>query len=283
MEPGQVTHVLYHSACLDGFGAAFAAWKARGDAATYLPVTHGNPPPELPPEACVVVVDFAWPREELVALRSRVRDLLVLDHHCSSQLELADLPFAQFDMDRAGSGLAWDFFHPGRPLPTLLAYVQDRDLWRYRLPESREVHFSLSSYPFDFRTWDELDVAQLQAEGRVLTRYTARMVGHLADRAGVGELGGFPVPVVNCPGDLRSDVGQELLNRNPEAPFVALWSIDGDGNQAWSLRSRGDFDVASLAASLGGGGHKAAAGFRRGPGAWILAPLGHAPGPDGGS
>ena len=84
MDPLQVTHVLYHGDCPDGFGAAWAAWKALGEAASYLPVQHGDPPPALPREARVVLVDFSYPRAALLDLRSRVRDLLVLDHHLSS-------------------------------------------------------------------------------------------------------------------------------------------------------------------------------------------------------
>lgn len=272
MEPQQVTHVLYHADCTDGFGSAWAAWKARGDSASYLPVHHGSPPPELPAEASVVIVDFAYPRECLLELRGRVRDLLVLDHHRSARKDLDGLPFARFDMDRSGSGLAWEFFHPGQPEPEMLAYVEDWDLWRFRLPECREVHNAMSSFPFDFALWEGLEVATLRSEGRILLRYQEVLVRHLADHAGVGEVGGHRVPVVNCPGDLRSEVGHELLARNPEAPFVALWSVDSRGYQAWSLRSRGDFDVSALAATLGGGGHLAAAGFRRQPGQWILAP-----------
>ncbi len=274
MEPQQVTHVLYHADCTDGFGAAWAAWKALGDRASYHPVYHGSPPPDLPAEACVVLVDFAYPRQQLLELRGRVRDLLVLDHHRSGQRDLEGLDFARFDMGRSGAALSWEFFHPEQPQPELLGYVEDWDLWRFRLPECREVHISLSCVPQDFQAWDGLDLGVMRSEGRVLVRYQALLVGHVADRAGLGEIRGYRVPVVNCPNDLRSEVGHELLARHPEAPFVAMWSVDRHGFQGWSLRSRGAFDVSELAATLGGGGHPASSGFRRPPGQWILAPSG---------
>jgi len=34
--------VLYHANCLDGFGAAYAAWKKFGDTADYIPVQYGE-------------------------------------------------------------------------------------------------------------------------------------------------------------------------------------------------------------------------------------------------
>ncbi|MGI5844549.1 MAG: phosphoesterase [Candidatus Xenobium sp.] len=278
MEPQKVTHVLYHADCTDGFGAAWAAWKALGDRATYLPVFHGLPPPELPEEARVLLVDFSYPREELLALRERVADFLVLDHHISAQRELEGLDFAKFDMEHSGAALSWHFFHPGQPLPELLTYIEDWDLWRHRLPDSREVHDALMCIPFEFPAWEGLDIALLRAEGRILLRYQEMLIRNVSDRAGLGLVGGHEIPVVNCPTSLRSEVGHELLKRHPQAPFVGMWSIDARGWQGWSLRSRGDFDVSVLAARLGGGGHVAASGFRLPPGKWILAPLGEVSG-----
>src|SRR5688500_15717628 len=57
------TFVLYHANCPDGFGGAWSVWLARGDAATYCPVSHGEPPPDLPPDASVLMVDIAYPRD----------------------------------------------------------------------------------------------------------------------------------------------------------------------------------------------------------------------------
>ena len=69
------------------------------------------------------------------------------------------------------------------------------------------------------------------------------------------------MPAVNSP-ILNSEIGEALLERFPEAPFVAIYSNAGDGEQRWSLRSRAsEFDVSQLASQMGGGGHQPAAGF----------------------
>lgn len=269
MDPQSVTHVLYHADCFDGFGAAYAAWKALGDSAEYIPVKYGQAIPDLPRDARVAIVDFSFPRKELLELKDKVDDLVVLDHHKTAVENLKGLDFARFDMDRAGAGLSWEFFHPGKPEPEVLQYVEDRDLWKFQLPASKEVSTALGSYPMDFETWDKLTAEGLRAEGIPLTRYKDQLVRQTVERAGVGEIAGYRVPVVNTPAELRSEVGHEMLQRNPDAPFVALYFIDEKGTQAWSLRSRGDFDVAALAGQFGGGGHKAAAGFARKPGEWI--------------
>jgi hypothetical protein len=232
-----------------------------GDAATYCPVSHGDPPPELPPDASVLIVDFAFPREVTLALKARVRALVILDHHKSAQEEIGDLPFVHFDMDRSGAMLAWQYCHPDEEPPPLIGYVQDRDLWRFELPNSRAVTAALGSYPMDFQVWSTLDVADLAREGEAILRFRDQTVASIVGFARWGEIGGYRVPVVNATAHW-SDVGEAMLKKYPEAPFVGAWFEDAEGTRRWSLRSRPGFDVSVVAKKLGGGGHAQASGFR---------------------
>src|SRR4051812_45752863 len=97
------TVVMYHGNCPDGFGGAWAAWQKLGDAAVYCPVNHGDPPPALAPDANVIMVDFAYSRDLILAMHDAVASLTILDHHKSAQETLGDLDFATFDMDRSGA------------------------------------------------------------------------------------------------------------------------------------------------------------------------------------
>ena len=58
-----------------------------------------------------------------------------------------------------------------------------------------------------------------------------------------------------------SEVGAEMLNKFPEAKFAISFTVF-ENNTMYSLRGRGDFDVAEIAKTQGGGGHKSAAGFK---------------------
>lgn len=264
MSRAETTHVLYHAQCQDGFGGAWAAWRALGERAQYLPVQHGDPPPALPEGARVVIVDFSYPRDVILALRERVGSLMILDHHKTAEEALRGLPDAVFDMHKSGAMLAWEYFHPEQEPPPIIGYVQDRDLWRFELPHSREVNAALGSYPQDFATWNGIDVDRLIEEGRAILRFRDQTIGSIISFARMGEVGGHLVPVVNATAHW-SDVGEALLRQFPEAPFVALYFDDSEGRRRWSLRSRGEFDVADLAKRFGGGGHRAAAGFREPP------------------
>jgi oligoribonuclease NrnB/cAMP/cGMP phosphodiesterase (DHH superfamily) len=196
-----------------------------------------------------------------LALRARVRELVILDHHKSAQEELGDLDFVTFDMDRSGAMMGWNYMHPGTDPPPLIRYVQDRDLWRFELPNSREVTAALGSYPMDFQVWKSLDVDDLAREGTAILRFRDQTVQTMVGFARWGEIDGHRVPIVNATAHW-SDVGEAMLREFPEAPFVGAYFEDADGVRRWSLRSRPDFDVSEVAKRLGGGGHRQASGFR---------------------
>lgn len=260
VKPQEVTHVIYHGSCDDGFGAAWSAWKLLGDRATYMAAQHGEPVPELPPKAVVALVDFSYKRPVMEQMRARVGGVVILDHHVTAQADLQDLDYAVFDMERSGAHLSWNFFHPEEPLPELLAYVEDKDLWHFRLPQSKEVTAAIRSYPMDFAVWNAFEVERLKVEGVALLRLQEQQVLAHCKRMRWEQLGGHRVPIVNA-SDLRSEIANRLCTLYPEAPFAAAYYDTQDGHRNWSLRSVGEFDVAALAKRFGGGGHKNASGF----------------------
>ena len=94
-------YVLYHSPCIDGFTAAYAAWTKFGNdhLVTYVPCRYHEPLPEIEDGSHVYILDFSYPREILVELAERCL-LVVIDHHESAQKDLEGLSFAHFDMKK---------------------------------------------------------------------------------------------------------------------------------------------------------------------------------------
>ena len=266
-------HVIHHAGCTDGFGAAWAAWLELGDQAGYHPASYGDQPPRMKPGSRVYILDFSYPRETMLEL-VRKHQVTLLDHHETAQEDIGDLPGCHFDTGHSGAVLAWNHFHGGLPIPQILHYVEDRDLWKWELKHSREISAVIASHKFSFETWTRISGIQqddlsrpainmiamapegagiLRAEGRNVERITAGVV--------IREIAGANVPVVNTP-VLASEACERLLEMYPEAPFAAAYH-DLDGSRKWSLRSRtsGSFDVSKVAQMLGGGGHPHAAGF----------------------
>jgi len=156
--------------------------------------------------------------------------------------------------------LAWDYWFPDKPAPLLLQYIQDRDLWLFKLQNSAEVSAALKSYPRDFEVWSTLSVDALVRDGIAIQRAKSVQVADHVENATLRNVGGYLVPVVNATCHL-SDIGDQLNARFPASPFAACYFDRADGKRQWSLRSRGEFDVSEVAERFGGGGHQNAAGY----------------------
>ena len=144
------TCVIHHHDCSDGCGAAsWVAYRKLGqEGVEYVPCAHGDPPPEMEPGSRVYILDFAFPGEVMLDLMEG-RDALLIDHHRTADQEIGDLPGCHLVMDRSGAVLAWQWFHPGSAIPELLLYMEDWDLWQWKLPRSREVSAALDCHPKD--------------------------------------------------------------------------------------------------------------------------------------
>ena len=255
-----MTLAIYHHVCIDGFAAAWAIRRAIPDAEC-VSAAYGQAPPDVRGRD-VVIADFSYPRDVLLEMQARARSLRVLDHHVTARDALAGLECATFDMDRSGAGLAWDALH-STPRPWLVDYVEDRDLWRFALPDSEAVNAWIATAPFDFARWDRLledGLDDAVVRGRAVQVFVEQYVTEVAREARVVGFEGFDVPVVNVGRKLVSEVVGRLAET---APFAVGWAQHRSGRYVYSLRSRGPdgADVAAIAKRYGGGGHRQAAGF----------------------
>lgn len=256
---------IYHANCQDGFGAAYAAWKRFGAALSFHPGRFDHPPPDVTGKV-VYILDFSYPADVLRTMAASAARITLLDHHQTAEKNLrplldAGLVQGEFDQQRSGAGLAWDWFFPGQPRPPLINYIEDRDLWRHALPDSRAVSLALRVYPLDFAIWEGLmdQVETLRTEGNVILRYNDQRLAELKPLAQRAVIGGHVVPVINAPAYLASDLANQLAQGEA---FAAVYFDAPDGRHV-SLRSAADgLDVAQIAEGYGGGGHRHAAGFR---------------------
>lgn len=256
--------VLYHANCWDGFCAAWVCRKVYPDA-EFQAVQYGQQPPDVTGRE-VLIVDFSYPREQLLAMKESAKNLHVLDHHKTAEVALRDLAFCTFDLSKSGGRLAWEHFFPGQKSPGIVDYTEDRDLWTWFIPGSKSVNAALRSYPLNFEIWDEFGklsalelFERLGCEGNAILRVEAEIVRSHVRNAHEIELDGHRVLCVNAT-TLISEIGGELAK---DRPFGVTW-FEGDNNErVYSLRSRdGGIDVSAIAKAHGGGGHRNAAGFR---------------------
>lgn len=263
--------VLYHDD-LDGFASAYCAWRKNGDEADYMAVNYGqDPPSNFAKYKYVDIVDFSYPRAVLEDMSRKLggdSKLLVLDHHKTAQGELLGLPFAVFNETRSGCAMAWLNYCMGE-VPKIILAVEDRDLWKFERPQTKEICAALDSHPRDFNVWDfyvslgEGGVKNLIMQGDAILRYMNRLIeAHVRHAKPMiwkdGDGPEFYIPVVNAT-MLQSEIGSVLSEGQP---FSATFFIRPDGKKVWSMRSKDSgVDVAEIARKRGGGGHARAAGF----------------------
>lgn len=257
---------IYHHACADGFAAAWVVRKFFGDSnVDFHPGIYGETPPDVTGRD-VILVDFSYKRDVLLTLSEQAKSVLIFDHHKTAADDLVDLPGnvrTEFDMARSGAAITWDSLFPGQARPLLLDYIQDRDLWQFKIPNSREVTAAIYAYPMSFGVWDvlmESGIPCLINEGLAINRKHRNDVeAIIRDATRWIYFGGTLVPVANVPWMYASDVGGQLAIG---VPFAATYYDDATGRR-WSLRStQAGANVALIAQAFGGGGHEHAAGFR---------------------
>jgi len=261
---------IYHGNCADGFAAAWV-FKTQADKEFDF---HAGIYQDTPPNCTdreVYLVDFSYKREVVEEILKIATRVVLIDHHKSALEDLKPLMDSDHiehltSLNHSGAVLAWQWFHGNNTedMPQLLRHIEDRDLWRFALPGTREIQANVFSYPYDFNVWDGLmktDPEILQVGGESIERKHFKDIAELIKvTRRYMTIGGFSMPVANLPYTLTSDAGHQMA---AEASGVAACYWDTPNGRCFSLRSTDSGpDVSEIAKQYGGGGHQHAAGFR---------------------
>ena len=260
--------VIYHGGCHDGFGGAWAAYKKFGNKADYLPAHHQESMLNLRDKE-IYFIDFIYNSPEIVKnLIKNNKKVTIIDHHPTAEQNVKLSENYSFDLKHSGAVLAWKYFHHKKPVPKLLEYIEDCDLWKFKIANSKEISISLQAVDFNFSAWNRIvkdfEFASSRKkyieQGKLIWKHQFKlMYGLVNDSAYLVEFNGHKTFAINAPHYLASDLGHLLYNKMP--PMAIIWNQKGDDIKV-SLRSDGSVDVGKLAQKHGGGGHKAAAGFK---------------------
>lgn len=263
------TAIFYHSDCLDGFGGAYAAWKKFGDEAEYYPIKYGHEPPlEKIVDRDVFFIDFCYPQEIMDNILKNAKSLVILDHHEGIRDVTESMPNHVYDAKRSGSTIAWSYFHPDTPIPTLLQHMEDEDLYKFEMPDTRAIGVFLNGGDFTFPFWDQVasDLDDPTKQKQILTRaytyldYFNHLVELSVEHAHPVLFEGHNVLLANTSPmkTLKSAVGNVLAKKMP--PFALVVSVHPNGLGV-SIRGDGTFDVSVIAQKYGGNGHPSSSGF----------------------
>lgn len=289
---------IYHGNCADGFTAAWVVHKYFGGDVEFFAGSYSKPPPDVI-RRNVIIVDFSYKRPVMLEIANAAGSVLVLDHHKTAADDLAvdnnrfwrteswetfcaqaeddhasedaNGIYTVFDMERSGAGITWDFFFQGKPRPRLVDHVEDRDLWRFKFPDTRAIQACVFSYPYDFKIWDSLvsrcentrDRDIMIETGEAIERKHFKDIEELVEATGrTMRIGGYIVPVANLPYTMTSDAGHLMCQTSGtfaccymDKPEGRYFSLQSDPKHASCV------DVSEIAKKYGGGGHPNASGF----------------------
>lgn len=255
--------VIYHANCYDGFTAAWIARQAMPDCELFEGLYGQGPPYELARGREVFILDFSYPREQMLKL-SELASVVVLDHHKTAEANCAGLPFCTFDMERSGAGMTWDYFNPDKERPAWIDRVEDRDLWLLHYSDTPDVHAYIASIPMTMENWSKISfqsITKIAAQGAAIRGYIETSIEKAVKEARDMVIGGDMVAVLNVQYQNASETASRMLELYPVADYSMSYFQRADGKWQYSLRSRSDFDVSEIAKRFGGGGHAQAAGF----------------------
>ena len=210
-----------------------------------------------------------------------VESITVLDHHQTAKETVGHLEFCHIDLNESGASLAWKYFFPDEEMPLVVQYAKDRDLWEWKLHDSKAItlfmEFIIKQCDGDISRIDDVLFALENSlvnkhqfvfdKANLLMEFRDQIVDDLcANNLMTVPILNYEVPGVNSP-VFQSEIGNKLLQDNKNAPFSAVTSQFYDENKdkirtRYSLRSElGRMNVGEIARICGGGGHRFSAGF----------------------
>jgi oligoribonuclease NrnB/cAMP/cGMP phosphodiesterase (DHH superfamily) len=318
--------VIIHDTDSDGVSSAWLLNRFISplhDSVLLIPQRAGDDtiPDGLTTEDNVILVDRTYPLDVLILLRHLVNAVTVIDHHKSRMDEYAAEPLINSDavsaLDLSPSKIYFEYENIDVLVDTthsacmlthfycmehadnvpvtpywFISYIEDRDMWWFKLPDSKEINAAMHYMHFEFANFDwwvdqrtnestfvemgrivrltQLNIIKSIAHGPTVLRYSDGY--HLPPGSTISNR-----PIVNnaeyvlvpCPFTLISDMGAYMLNQVEEGyvqPDVVICYnrlsetyADGSAKYVYSIRSKGN--MIWLAKLYGGGGHPNACGF----------------------
>lgn len=288
------TLVLYHANCTDGAGSMWAAWKHFNDTASYIAVGHESKKQDSILKRCrnadrIFMCDMMLDIVDIKNILDNGTEVNILDHHISNIEQLhastlvADYPglLKDFtDLERSGAGITWDHFHGGSR-PAIIDYVEDFDLWNWKLPDGPSIHTYLGQFNWKgqqeiidrFNEFEKMTPGHLAAKGTPLLEFKNDLIDRNIKQVGRAKVKvvlptefsrmvtTYNVPILNA-NQFISETGNIMAE---DESFAIIWQVMKNGAVRISLRSDDDgADVSLLSQHLGtgGGGHVHASGTR---------------------
>ena len=294
--------IFAHSHCTDGLVAAsimkYSLQMKHNVEPEVIFVSYGKEQEaiskaNIDSETTVYCVDFAFNKETTLALCKLAEKVTVLDHHKTAHENLHDLKthynfYFIYDVNKSGASIVRDYckqhldlysrinFKQKEILNKVVNMVEDRDLWLFRLPMTKEFAEYVFAYmqPNDIDKMTEIlfkykfdNLKEICQMGETIMHYKDNIIEKkLKSYVPVYfHVDNTKLLIINeTQPDLVSQLGNELCKKY-NVP-VCLYNISGSNGSnelsvSLSFRSMEHLEPVDVVARLfSGGGHKNSSG-----------------------
>lgn len=305
---------FYHAPCNDGSASA-AALRHRmnlvrpDDPIEFHPMTFtvewDDPLPEeylhrfdhdMPVISDIYIVDISLSPTKHRQIVDHLREIgkigdadphtVCIDHHRTALDNLdiltgyCDDTLVEIGPGLSGATLVWKYFNrllgEDRPVPTLLSYVADQDIWEWKLEGSKEINSALNTLDghaeemireleWSMENEEEWRKSRFQQGSAILSVIDSQVQKAFSKVREFEGNEGVEFRVVNST-ENSSELGNTLCQESHHKPnsIAMIYSIQRDWSVKCSLRSisGGRLNARQIAERFGGGGHDNAAGCR---------------------
>ena len=277
MKPTEVDTLLYHGDCIDGFASAFACYYFmktvnKKKKVSFIPCQHQKPPP-LVSGKNVLICDFSYKFNTLKEMIKEANKLCILDHHITAEKDLQNISNKNklFDKTHSGAYITWAYFFGEDKVPLMIKYIEDNDIWKKSMPNTRAFTSYIFNLPKTFDNYEKfLDDSYIfntvipigEGMQKQNDNYIQDGVKKIAINFMLIDTKLYFVGSVNT-SVLKSEIGNTMFHFYPNANFACCYSNNTFTGETYiSLRSVDNAtDVSVIAEKFGGGGHRNAAGI----------------------
>ncbi len=269
--------VVFHKQCLDGTASAASVLK-KYPKATIFSLANTYSIEEIKQlfllrNQMIYLLDIILQKNDLQILLDNNNSVFVIDHHISNAKEIEFFKVYSnfhsiFDINHSASYLTWSYMH--NVVPDLVQFVEDRDLWKKKYPETDVIcHYLFTKVldkPDEFLKYIELPIEEIYKKGIVYQENIQFYIHKILQESKPlwVEFGSifkkYKVPCLNS-NLFISELGEEIAKKYDG--IACIFSIS-ESMIKLSFRSIEGTKITAkeVAEYLGGGGHKHAAGAK---------------------
>ena len=263
---------IYHSRDLDGWMSAAIVKLKFGPDVELLGWDYGDPLPDLSFKE-VIMVDLSFPKDIMEANSNR---LTWIDHHISAIKNISEEIMGKRDPEFAACELTWQYFFPNKPMPEIVRLLGRYDCFGHKGTEEElkvlEFQYGARANFFDPETcyqalthWDTNQEHVIQIAGYNIYNYLCAEATQIYARRFTIKIEDYYFAAINQ--ERFNPINFGIAYHNDRATdiyfndgFATFWY--GKGKWSFSLyNDNGQVDCSKICETLGGGGHRGAAGF----------------------